>query len=242
VICLLIVVVIVVVLVASVVLKKRKGALPFAGTGNDADDYVAPPPPPRLPQDDATIQALAAIRQRDPAFHEAAFVDEVTRAYFQVQEAWTEQRPDLSRQVMATPIWTQHKAQIEEMVRANKRNKMVDLSVPLAYVLRAATDEFNDTLTVRFYATGQDFDIDKDTGRTVRGDKIPRGWLEDWVYQRSSRAVTKTGTLHHQCPNCGAPLTLTDDGTCQYCKVPVMAGQHDWVLTRIDQVLDQPVV
>jgi hypothetical protein len=25
-------------------------------------------------------------------------------------------------------------------------------------------------------------------------------------------------------------------GVCHYCRAPVMSGQYDWVLTRIDQV------
>jgi len=25
-------------------------------------------------------------------------------------------------------------------------------------------------------------------------------------------------------------------GVCSYCKAPVMSGNYDWVLTRIDQV------
>jgi len=61
---------------------------------------------------------------------------------------------------------------------------------------------------------------------------------EDWVFQRSSQATTKPdgGTMDQKCPNCGAPLDLDLAGVCKYCRAPVMSGQFDWVLTRIDQV------
>ncbi|GAC1477213.1 MAG: hypothetical protein NVS1B12_12020 [Acidimicrobiales bacterium] len=63
-------------------------------------------------------------------------------------------------------------------------------------------------------------------------------WQEDWVFQRSSKATTKTdgGTMQQKCPNCGAPLDLDLSGVCKYCRAPVMSGDYDWVLTRIDQV------
>jgi hypothetical protein len=58
------------------------------------------------------------------------------------------------------------------------------------------------------------------------------------VFQRSSHATTPSGggTLEQHCPNCGAPLDLDLAGTCKYCRAPVMSGEYDWVLTRIDQV------
>ena len=63
-------------------------------------------------------------------------------------------------------------------------------------------------------------------------------FLEVWVFQRSSHATTPAGggTLEQHCPNCGAPLDLDLAGTCRYCRAPVMSGDYDWVLTRIDQV------
>jgi predicted amidophosphoribosyltransferase len=72
----------------------------------------------------------------------------------------------------------------------------------------------------------------------VRGSRDVSEWTEDWVYQRSSDATTKTGagTMNQRCPNCGAPLDLDLAGVCSYCKAPVMSGRYDWVLTRIDQV------
>jgi hypothetical protein len=63
-------------------------------------------------------------------------------------------------------------------------------------------------------------------------------WQEDWIFQRSSKATTKKdgGTLQQRCPNCGAPLDVDLTGTCKYCRAPIMSGDYDWVLARIDQV------
>ena len=58
---------------------------------------------------------------------------------------------------------------------------------------------------------------------------------QDWSFQRAASAVTKTeaaSALEH-CPNCGAPFSLTDAGSCTYCHAPISSGQYDWILARI---------
>ena len=42
--------------------------------------------------------------------------------------------------------------------------------------------------------------------------------------------------MSKKCPNCGAPLDLDLAGICKYCRAPVMSGEFDWVLTRIEQL------
>ncbi len=174
----------------------------------------------------------------DPAFDVAAFTASVERAFFTVQEAWTEQKPDMSRQVMADGVWQQHRAQIEGYQRSGRRNVLEGLTVGRADIIRAASDATYDTITVRFLAACADYDIDTASNKVVRGNKSVDQWSEDWVFQRSAAATTKAdgGTLQKKCPNCGAPLNLDLAGVCHYCRAPVMSGDYDWVLTRIDQV------
>lgn len=196
-----------------------------------------------LPGSDASAttagvaDGLSAIRAHDPAFDENAFLSRVERAFFLVQRAWTERRPELSRQVMADSLWQQHRAQIEEYRSSGRRNVLEDLSIGRAEIVAAHSDASYDTITVRIVAACADYDVDE-KGRVVRGDRVVREFVEDWVFQRSSSATTKPdgGTMAQRCPNCGAPLDLDLAGVCSYCRQPIMGGAYDWVLSRIDQV------
>ena len=181
---------------------------------------------------------ISAITAHDPAFDEAAFRGEAERAFFLVQKAWTELKPDLSRRVMADGIWQQHKEQIDGYVSQGRRNVLEQLAVGSADIIAAHSDQTYDTITLRFLAACADYDIDTRSGKVVRGNKSVDRWSEDWVFQRSASATTKTagGTLSSKCPNCGAPLDLDLAGVCSYCRAAVMSGKYDWVLTRIDQV------
>ncbi len=187
---------------------------------------------------EGTPDGIAAITAHDPAFDESAFLSEAERAFFVVQQAWTELKPDLSRRVMADGIWQQHKAQIEGYVAQGRRNVLEQLAVGNARIIGAHSDQTYDTLTLRFLAACADYDVDIKSGKVVRGNRSVEQWTEDWVFQRASSATTKPkgGTLSSKCPNCGAPLDLDLAGVCSYCRAPVMSGRYDWVLTRIDQV------
>ncbi|HXA28680.1 MAG TPA: transporter [Candidatus Angelobacter sp.] len=180
---------------------------------------------------------LDTIKAHDPAFDQAAFVADVERSFFVVEQAWSERKPELSRRVMADGVWQQHKVQIEQYEAQHRHNMLDSLAIGNATVVAAHSDQTYDTITVRIHAASADYDVDDQSGRVVRGNRSVGEWTEDWVYQRSADAVTKpgNGTLSAHCPNCGAPLDLDLAGVCSYCKAPIMSGKYDWVLTRIDQ-------
>jgi len=187
---------------------------------------------------ESVAAGLESIRAHDPDFDDSAFVADVERSFFVVQQAWSERKPELSRRVMADGVWQQHRMQIEQYQQQHRRNMLDNLSIGNATIVAAHTDQSYDTVTVRIHAACADYDVDDSSGKVVRGNRDVREWTEDWVYQRASDATTKknAGTLSQHCPNCGAPLDVDLAGVCSYCKAPIMSGKYDWVLTRIDQV------
>ena len=187
---------------------------------------------------ESAADGLAAITAHDPDFDKEAFIEQVQRTFFVVQEAWSQRKPDMSRQVMADGLWQQHKVQIQGYVDAHKRNVLEDLAVSDLMVVAAHSDSTYDTITVRVTACCADYDVDDQSGKVIRGNRSVGNWAEDWTFQRSSSATTKPagGTMSAKCPNCGAPLDLDLAGVCKYCKAPISSGAYDWVLARIAQV------
>ncbi len=181
---------------------------------------------------------LAAIQAHDPAFQLEQFTQQVQRVFFMVQEGWSERKPEMSRQVMADALWQEQRDQIQGYVDGHRRNMLDYLAVSNIWPVAAHSDGRFDTVTVRIVAACTDYDVDDKTGRVVRGDRQVQQWEEDWTFQRSSQAQTKTGgtTLGSKCPNCGAPLDVDLAGACRYCKALIMSGDYDWVLARISQV------
>jgi predicted lipid-binding transport protein (Tim44 family) len=200
----------------------------FSGAG------AAPSGP--APVDDPE-QGIAALKARDPRFDRDAFLGQVQRAFFLVEEAWTTRNADMSRQVMADGLWQQHRFQIESYRSGGKRNVLDGLSVLSLTILAVHLDAAFDTITVRILAASSDYDVDE-RGRVVRGRRDVEQWAEDWTFQRVAGATTPAGggTLSDRCPNCGAPLQLDFSGVCRYCKALVSTGTYNWVLARIARV------
>ena len=181
---------------------------------------------------------IEEIKAHDPAFDPDALVTGLQASFYVVQQGWSERRPELTRSVMADAIWNAHRMQIDGYTRSKQTNLMDGLAIQYANLVAASSDGHHDSIVVRFFVQSADYVVDDNSGKVVRGHKDMEPWCEDWVYQRSARAKTNPegGLLQRKCPNCGAPLDVSDTGTCKYCQALVMGGDQDWVLVRIDQL------
>ncbi|MBJ7594688.1 MAG: TIM44-like domain-containing protein [Candidatus Dormibacteraeota bacterium] len=187
---------------------------------------------------DSVASGLAAIKAHDPQFDETEFINQAQREFFIVEKAWSDCKPEESRRVMSDTLWDQHRAQIEQYVAKGQRNVLDNLALAGATIVSAGGGPQKDHIQLRMHAACADYDVDVATNKVVRGDRSVGEWSEDWLFERSSKATTRAdgGTMAQHCPNCGAPLDVDLSGVCSYCKAPVMSGDYDWVLARIDQV------
>ena len=88
----------------------------------------------------AVDSGIAAIQQHDPAFNEADFLSDCNRAFFTIQQAWTERKPEISRQVMHDGVWQQHKFQIDQYISQQKQNVLENLAIQITRLVSAHSD------------------------------------------------------------------------------------------------------
>lgn len=200
---------------------------PFTGLTLDPllDQVVLPPE-----------QGLAAIKAADPAFDEHAFIARAEQAFVALQAAWQARDVNPARDFMSPGLYFSWSAQVEQLTEQHRRNVLEGLHTDAIAPVRVLHGHVFDDVTLRIDATCADYEIDETTQRIVFGDKTPRPFTEFWTFQRA--VGTKTGAhglLDKTCPNCGAPLEVTQLGECRYCKAAVTSGRFDWVLSRIEQ-------
>jgi len=181
---------------------------------------------------------LARIAAHDPAFHRDAFVAQVARIFVAAEQAWEGGDASICRGLMTHSLAAQAQLQLEDLQRQNVRNRLDGLSVAAVAVVSAESDGRFDSIRVRIHASSADYDVDVGSGRMLGGHGDVRPWAQEWTLQRSAHAHTRPdgGTLSRRCPSCQAPLEVDATGSCQFCRQPVMSGDYDWVLTRIDEV------
>jgi predicted lipid-binding transport protein (Tim44 family) len=200
---------------------------PFVGYPNDSSLAVAAP---------SVGQGFAALRAADPAFSPDAFRERVRTAFLALQDAWCKQNLDAGRAFLSPGAYFTWRAQLETLAAEGRRNVMEQSTVQRIEPILIVHGRVYDDITVRISAAAADFEIDQDN-RIVFGDRVVRPFTEDWTFQRSVGVATtqKPGTLESTCPNCGAPISLTQIGECRYCKAAVTSGKFDWVVSRIAQ-------
>jgi predicted lipid-binding transport protein (Tim44 family) len=200
---------------------------PFLGYPNDSALAVAAP---------SVGQGIAALRAADPGFSPDAFRVRIRTAFVALQDAWCNQNLDAGRAFLSPGAYFTWRAQLETLALEGRRNVMEQISVQHIEPVLIVHGRVFDDITVRISASAADFEIDKDN-RIVFGDRTVRPFVEDWTFQRSVGVATsqKPGTLENTCPNCGAPVSLTQIGECRYCKAAVTSGKFDWVVSRIAQ-------
>jgi len=236
----LIIIILIILIIWLVIRHYRQKAEREAVEGVPVDNL---PPPTRFDeverwqQDDTQIDAaLADIKQRDPMFDQAHFVDRVQTAYNILNTAWI--RGDLSP---ALPFLSEGEAnrltmQLEGDRALNRRNVMEDVVLSGVRIVRVDKNGTGDVITARIDASACDYYIDTRTGKDISGWHNPRPYTEYWTFARSGTAkTTKTSYMDRACPNCGAPLELGNISVCQYCATPVASTEYDWVLMTIDQ-------
>ena len=198
-----------------------------------------PEPSPRAPESGRTgpDAALAEIQAADPAFDRAAFLARVSEAFVRLQSAWQDQDLSVARPYMGEGVYLSWQTQIEQMVALHKKNLMEEVAVLGASIVSASHGRRYEHISVRIDAAASDYEVDIRTNQVVFGDRRRRGFTEYWTFERTAGTATpaRGGILDQVCPNCGAPLKVSEVGECDYCGAGITSGRYDWVLARIDQ-------
>jgi hypothetical protein len=122
---------------------------------------------------------VSAIQAFDPAFSEAAFLDEVQRIGGIVVAAWTQRSLDLCRAVLTDDCWTLQNAQLSRPLAEGWRPNAANVSVSPISIAAVQSDTWADRVTVRLEVSARE-----GTGKVIRGRRIGR-WIEDWQLSRS---------------------------------------------------------
>jgi predicted lipid-binding transport protein (Tim44 family)/uncharacterized membrane protein YebE (DUF533 family)/DNA-directed RNA polymerase subunit RPC12/RpoP len=185
--------------------------------------------------------ALAALKQDDPAFSEDAFFERTKKVFLDIQEAWFQRNLDTVRLYMSDGLYRRFTTLLSLMQLENQRNGLADAVVLSARLMEVTRTNAFDCLTVRIHASMRDVDVPASDSDEQARRKAKASGVEDftelWTFVRRRDAKTKSeyDTSQGKCPNCGAPFTGGAANKCEYCGSIINSGNYDWVLCEITQ-------
>ena len=199
------------------------GNVPEVGTGNPT---IVQPNFPAV---------RAAFEQNNPAFDWADFQARARMIFNELQEAWSSLQWERARPFETDNIFQMHRYWIEAYKRQGLRNALDQCQILAMQPARIKVDAFYNSITLRIFARGYDYTVDKN-GKVVAGsNRSLREWSEYWTFVRYSKAKPSAARADLNCPNCGAPLKVNAVGICEFCGGKITSGEFDWVLSKIEQ-------
>ncbi len=175
------------------------------------------------------------FQQNNPAFKWTEFEARVVVIFNELQLAWSSLDWERARPHETDNIFQMHQYWIEAYKRQGLRNALDNFRITRLLPVKIKEDAFYNSITMRIWAEGHDYTVDK-TGKIVSGsNKKLRRWSEYWTFIRNRNSKPSHARADLNCPNCGAPLKINVTGICEYCHGKVTSGDFDWVLSKIEQ-------
>jgi ribosomal protein L24E len=177
----------------------------------------------------------AAFEQNHPEFSWADFQARVRLIFNELQAAWSTLNWERARPHETDNIFQMHRYWIDAYQRQGLRNALDQCQITAMQPVKIKVDAFYNAITLRIFAQGLDYTVNKD-GRVVAGSNTNlRQWSEYWTFVRYTKAKPAPARADLNCPNCGAPLKVNATGICEFCGGKITSGEFDWVLSKIEQ-------
>ena len=181
---------------------------------------------------------LTKIKQVDKFFNEANFLSWAKNLFVKLQNAWTDRNFETIRTFETEELFEQHSNQIRRYIENKQINVMDRIAVNYAKLYSFEQDNDKDTLSIVLNASMVDYIIDEETKDVIQGNKTTRRtstYLMTFIRKKGVVTAESTDEVKTtNCPNCGAPTTITSSGKCEYCCSVITTGEHDWVLSNLE--------
>lgn len=221
--------VVILVVVVSGALGKKK----VSGRRGGSARMTRPGTMPVVP--DYTVQITAAMRQYDPRFSMDRFLSWSKEVFITLQEAWTARDWEKIRPFEKETLYQQHAKQLQEYINLGRTNVIERININHAYPYAYIRDQEYEYLRIFMAVRMNDYIVDDRTGAVLQGSKDQPCYLQ-YILTFMRKTGLQTGAAaagadEVECPHCGAPVSVTSAGKCDYCGFIITVDEHDWVLS-----------
>src|SRR6185503_4648565 len=105
---------------------------------------------------------MGEFAREHPGFTWRDFEERVRYVANELQAAWTSRDWHRARAYETDALFQMHRYWIDEYQRQGLRNVVDDFTIHLVQAAKVASDAFYDAITVRMFASGNDYTVDDD--------------------------------------------------------------------------------
>lgn len=93
--------------------------------------------------------------------------------YFKIQEAWMARDQDIAKGYMSERLYSNHKAQTDQMIKESRKNVLEKINLTEAIVVEVAdfVDDIKDRIWVHLEGSMIDYIVNSETNEFISGDK-----------------------------------------------------------------------
>lgn len=183
------------------------------------------------------------IRQNDPTFITADFLQFSKKVYIDIQYAWSSRNLEPVRKYLHENLYNQTQKQIDEKIAKGIVDVIKDVYVDTVCLTAYRRDREFEYVTVYLKAILTDYEIDERTRQVFRGDPNVKYELRYTLeFTRNLNVKTSSNnSVENRCPNCGAIIQMSNFGKCMFCGSIITTGRYSWVLSEYSSVRDDTV-
>ncbi|MDF9824029.1 hypothetical protein M2475_000377 [Breznakia sp. PF5-3] len=175
------------------------------------------------------------IRKSDPNFDLLKFKDYVGDLYVMLQKSWEAKDWKQIRLFESDTLFNMHRRQLQEYIDEQKTNYLKYQTVDSVCITEYRKDTSLEILVVRLNAYCVDYITSDVTGALLDGDKEKvndRSYYLEFIRSIGVQSDPEISPKLTNCPNCGAPLQVSESGECEYCRSVITNGKYGWVLNK----------
>lgn len=181
---------------------------------------------------------LSQVKETDKLFNRDDFVSWAGDLFVKLQYAWSDRDLETIRSFETPELFEQSATQINRYIANKQINKLERVSVNKCRLYEFSQSGDKESLSVILESKMIDYIIDETSGNVIRGDKNANkvnAYVLTFVRAKGTKTTSSGDKLKTtNCPNCGAPTTITSSGKCEYCGSVITIDNHDnWSLASL---------
>lgn len=181
-------------------------------------------------------ELVMQIQEYDKNFSSDEFKQYASECFVKLHKAWTARDWEPIRHFETDTLFNMHNSQLQEYVMNGTINVIERINVQSTKIIDYHIQGDKEIINVHLVAIMRDYIIDENTKNVVEGNKykdVYNNYRLEFIRTLGVKTENSNKLSTTNCPNCGAPTTVTSSGQCSYCGSVITSGNYSWVLNEL---------